>query len=163
MTLSDWSFNGIISKQNYSGYDINISPREVFLTWNKPVGRQQGFRVVAYNKEAERWSDEYSWWMGNAIWRVGMFEIVWIYDSLFSKASKLLKGPGFSICTFLSHISIVHFFFCFGQKYLILSSKVGIPAPHSIALPLVRHALGLSLYHPSEHKGAERILSVVYF
>lgn len=92
-----------------------------------------------------------------------MFEIVGSTMTLFSKASKLLKGPGFSICTFLSHISIVYFFFLFRTEVSHPSSKVGIPAPPFYSSAFVIHALGLSLYHPSEHKGAERILSVVYF
>ena len=43
------------------------------------------------------------------------------------------------------------------------SSKVGIPAPPLYSFAFVRHTLELSPYHPSEHKGAERIPTVVYF
>lgn len=92
-----------------------------------------------------------------------MFEIVGPTMTLFSKTSKLLKGLGFSICTFLAHISIVYVFFFFLIEVSHPSSKVGTPAPPFYSSAFVRHTLGLSLYNPSEHKGAERILSVVYF
>lgn len=91
-----------------------------------------------------------------------MFEIVGPTVTLFSKTSKLLKGLGFSICTFLAHISIIYAFF-FLIEVSHPSSKVGTPAPPFYSSAFVRHTLGLSLYDPSEHKGAERILSVVYF
>ena len=74
-----------------------------------------------------------------------------------------MKGLGFSICTFLAHISIVDVFGGGGAEVSHPSGKVGVPTPPLYSFAFVRHALELSPYHPSEHKGAERIPSVVYF